>query len=409
MTNRDDRYMQGSRDGRERSRSGNDQGYEQGHDDRFRDDRSYGMGRQDYGSGGWHDGANRDGDGRYGQGRSGGIEQDAGQYGGRDTGGGHIPNSYERGLGGTGSFNPEREMGPYSTTDRAYGSGRMSGRDSGGGYGAGDRDMGNLERDPQGRGALMRGSVGYGSNSQEQDGRGWQGQGRQGQERQGRSGQDGYGRTSGDSHGDRYGLGYGAGDRRGGYGDTFTQGTSAQGMTGRHYGRGPKNYQRSDERICEEINEHLTYHHDIDATDIDVQVQNGEVTLTGTVTDRRQKRLAEDCAEQVRGVRDVHNRIRVQQDGARGVQGYQRDTTSRDMSGRTGDRNTQDTQIIGTQTTDTSQTQGSMLSTTALSGGDSTNLTTSGTTLSSNIGPADDTGSMNENDNTGTSRNRKNK
>jgi hypothetical protein len=45
---------------------------------------------------------------------------------------------------------------------------------------------------------------------------------------------------------------------------------------------------------------------------IEVQVDNGEVTLTGTVDDRRTKRLTEDIAESVYGVKDVHNRLRVQ-------------------------------------------------------------------------------------------------
>jgi len=38
----------------------------------------------------------------------------------------------------------------------------------------------------------------------------------------------------------------------------------------------------------------------------------GEVTLTGTVEDRNQKRMAEDCINQIRGVKDVHNQLRVQ-------------------------------------------------------------------------------------------------
>ena len=38
---------------------------------------------------------------------------------------------------------------------------------------------------------------------------------------------------------------------------------------------------------------------------------NGEVTLTGSVPDRHAKRLAEDLAEDVWGVRDVQNQIRV--------------------------------------------------------------------------------------------------
>ena len=76
-----------------------------------------------------------------------------------------------------------------------------------------------------------------------------------------------------------------------------------------HRGRGPKNWRRSDERIAEMVNERLTDHDDVDATDIEVAVQDGEVTLTGFVTSRRQKRVAEDVAWSCGGVHDVHNRL----------------------------------------------------------------------------------------------------
>ncbi|HXG39880.1 MAG TPA: BON domain-containing protein [Candidatus Limnocylindrales bacterium] len=82
---------------------------------------------------------------------------------------------------------------------------------------------------------------------------------------------------------------------------------------GRFAGVGPRNWQRSDERIRDDIAERLTDHPDIDASDIEVQVANGVVTLTGTVDDRRMKRLAEDVAESVSGVRDVRNELQVKQ------------------------------------------------------------------------------------------------
>jgi osmotically-inducible protein OsmY len=82
---------------------------------------------------------------------------------------------------------------------------------------------------------------------------------------------------------------------------------------GRYVGRGPKSYKRSDDRIREDINEELTRHPDIDAFEIEVRVENGEVTLTGTVEDRHAKRLAEDLAERSWGVTDVHNQLRVRQ------------------------------------------------------------------------------------------------
>jgi BON domain-containing protein len=80
---------------------------------------------------------------------------------------------------------------------------------------------------------------------------------------------------------------------------------------GRFTGRGPKGYVRSDERILEEINEHLKQHGEIDATHITVRVTGREVTLEGVVEDRDTKRLAEDVAESVRGVTDVHNRLKI--------------------------------------------------------------------------------------------------
>jgi hypothetical protein len=96
-----------------------------------------------------------------------------------------------------------------------------------------------------------------------------------------------------------------------GYGRSY----SGQGFTG----RGPKGYQRSDERIKEQVSDRLMDDDDVDATEITVDVNNGEVTLTGTVNSRQEKRLAEDAAESTAGVRDVQNRLRVQpQDFSRG-------------------------------------------------------------------------------------------
>ncbi len=80
---------------------------------------------------------------------------------------------------------------------------------------------------------------------------------------------------------------------------------------GQFAGQGPKGYRRSDDRILEDVSERLTQHPDVDARDIEVRVQNGEVTLSGSVTQRHCKRLAEDISENVFGVKDVRNEIRV--------------------------------------------------------------------------------------------------
>jgi osmotically-inducible protein OsmY len=76
-------------------------------------------------------------------------------------------------------------------------------------------------------------------------------------------------------------------------------------------GRGPKGYQRSDERIREDVSEELAFAGDIDAGEIEVHVTNCVVTLDGEVETRDEKRFAEDIAEAAPGVRDVHNNLRV--------------------------------------------------------------------------------------------------
>jgi hypothetical protein len=77
-------------------------------------------------------------------------------------------------------------------------------------------------------------------------------------------------------------------------------------------GIGPKDYKRPDERILEEVNDRLTDAHDIDASDIECTIINGEVTLRGTVPDRNTKYKAEEVAERVKGVTYVQNDLRVQ-------------------------------------------------------------------------------------------------
>ncbi|MFN3892116.1 MAG: BON domain-containing protein [Beijerinckiaceae bacterium] len=80
-----------------------------------------------------------------------------------------------------------------------------------------------------------------------------------------------------------------------------------------HSGRGPRNYARSDSRINEDVCDRLTDHPMIDASDIEVSVSSREVTLSGTVLTRDEKRRAEDIAEAVSGVTHVQNNLRVKQ------------------------------------------------------------------------------------------------
>jgi hypothetical protein len=84
---------------------------------------------------------------------------------------------------------------------------------------------------------------------------------------------------------------------------------------GAYAGVGPRGYRRSDERIAEDVNEGLTRNSRLDPSDVEVRVENGEVTLEGEVESRAAKRLAEDIAEAASGVFDVHNRLRIRNAG----------------------------------------------------------------------------------------------
>lgn len=80
---------------------------------------------------------------------------------------------------------------------------------------------------------------------------------------------------------------------------------------GPHRGRGPKGYSRSDARINEDVHDRLSDAPWLDASDIEVVVEKGEVTLGGHVESRADKRLAEDIAESVSGVQHCQNNLRV--------------------------------------------------------------------------------------------------
>jgi hypothetical protein len=105
---------------------------------------------------------------------------------------------------------------------------------------------------------------------------------------------------------------------------------------GSYAGKGPKGYRRSDERIEEDVNEALSQNPEIDATDIEVKVNNGEVTLSGTVSERQFKRIAEDVAERCSGVQDVRNEIRVQRESDSGTSSHNQSQTKGKSNGGTG-------------------------------------------------------------------------
>ncbi|HEY4056711.1 MAG TPA: BON domain-containing protein [Kofleriaceae bacterium] len=216
--------------------------------------------------------------------------------------------------------------------DRGWGGSSMHGD-----YGQSESERGVWQGDMRGtqRGSNRQSTGGYGSSNDHMD-RGYgqsgynqnygynRGQGgtnqNYGNQNFGASGVDygrddhGFGAMGGQSYGGNYGgqQGY-RGSSYGQRGESRPFGQNANPM-GLHRGKGPQGWTRSDERIKDQVCEALTDHEHIDASGIDVEVKNGDVTLSGMVPDRDTKRAAEDCAERIAGVKDVTNQLKVSSD-----------------------------------------------------------------------------------------------
>ncbi len=133
-----------------------------------------------------------------------------------------------------------------------------------------------------------------------------------------------------------YGAGswgrYGGGEqnwRGGSMTSAYDSGYGSSGATsyGSHRGKGPKGYERSDDRIKETVCERLSDDPRIDASEISVSVTSGTVRLTGTVDSREEKYAVEEMIANCGGVKDVDNQLRVQSGRSQSGQS-QRDTSS---------------------------------------------------------------------------------
>lgn len=287
-----------------------------GDQDRFGDQRGFGGwgSRENQGGFGDQEFSNRGPYGSLGQGygMTSGGQGWQGQTGQRF---GQESDWRQRQFGGRG-FGNEDQFGGWRGSER-YGM-------TGGGWQGIDQDWDN-QRGYQGdweQGQSRRGTWGQGpaesrfSGRQFGSGQGFGSEGYGGQ----RFGGQGYGSQRFGSEGFGGQGGWGQGQMNQGFGGQG-QGGLGSGwvyeevwlIPGPQTGRGPRGYQRSDQRIEEDVCERLTQHGQLDANDIDVQVNNGEVTLTGTVESRQAKRMAEDAVESIPGIKDVHNQLRVQQ------------------------------------------------------------------------------------------------
>lgn len=115
--------------------------------------------------------------------------------------------------------------------------------------------------------------------------------------------------------------------------------------------RGPKNWQRSDERIRDDVCERLSREYDLDVSDVSVSVQQGTVTLSGSVADRGLKHRIEDIADDSPGVRDVDNRLRVARDehGTRSGGGFWSELFGFEAGAKARDVMTREVLVIGPQ------------------------------------------------------------
>jgi hypothetical protein len=215
---------------------------------------------------------------------------------------------YERGASGDDRSrygSSESSRGQSGNRSQSSGAGEWSqsggnrGRESGGGQGIGGQYSGEQFDWNGGRG--QRSSENFGGSGNYGGNRGLT---------QGNLGTGEWGHGDGQLFGQGYASGsLGSRQREG-------QGFGPSSGRGRGFaGRGPKGYQRSDERIKEQISDRLMDDDDIDASEITVEVAGGEVTLTGTVGSRHEKRAAEEAVEQMPGVREVQNHLRVKTSG----------------------------------------------------------------------------------------------
>lgn len=84
-------------------------------------------------------------------------------------------------------------------------------------------------------------------------------------------------------------------------------------------GKGPSNYRRSDERIHDDASDALYKCAELDASDIEVKVSGGVITLSGTVEARLDKKIAEMTVERIPGVIDVDNQLVIENPSRKGL------------------------------------------------------------------------------------------
>lgn len=85
-------------------------------------------------------------------------------------------------------------------------------------------------------------------------------------------------------------------------------------LPGPYSGLGPRGYNDAGDPAGQEVASRLTQHGQVDASNIEITIDNGEVLLEGTVDSEETKRLAQEALESIGGVSSVQNLLQVQTD-----------------------------------------------------------------------------------------------
>ncbi len=76
-------------------------------------------------------------------------------------------------------------------------------------------------------------------------------------------------------------------------------------------GYGPKNWKISDERLREKVCDVLLHSIEVDASEVEVEVKDRVVTLSGNISSKGMGRIAEDLVESIPGIEDVFSRFTI--------------------------------------------------------------------------------------------------
>lgn len=120
-------------------------------------------------------------------------------------------------------------------------------------------------------------------------------------------------------HGYGSAAGYGAGmpEQSGsswGQGQGGTRHGGIRGGMSNRRNRGPKGYTRSDERIREDLCDQLMSFEGGDFSEVEIDVKDGNVTLKGTINNRQAKYQIEELADNIPGVKDVTDNLKVKRE-----------------------------------------------------------------------------------------------